>query len=384
MFEWVHYQFPPKIHFERDSTHKIGSFAREIGRRIMILTMESELYNPDELSVIKTSLDRNTSGAIIYDDIKNRPTFDELDTAAHFVKQSQSDIILAYGSRETFFAARAIALLSQNDIFAADLFPNNFPPRKAPMPVVAVPAAPSMGEEAIPGVLLYDHETEQVHFGADSRLFPAMIYVDANILSSLSDNELARNATAGLAGAIEAMLSKRANEITNSIALRSLDTTARALPRGGSEVNQSVRNNISMGMTLCGMALSNTLGGTCYSIAVATSLHTGVNFYVCMSILLPHVMEYNLTTSAGKYVQIARALEEDTRDITVIEAAIKAVEGIRKIYIELQVPQRLSDFEIEKSALPDIARIASNFSLMKNTARQLDKNEVETILLAAY
>ena len=65
----------------------------------------------------------------------------------------------------------------------------------------------------------------------------------------------------------------------------------------------------------------------------------------------PYIMEYNLTTSANKYVMIARALDEDTSDISVIEAAIKAVEGIRKIYIELKIPPRLSEYEVKKKRI---------------------------------
>ena len=105
---------------------------------------------------------------------------------------------------------------------------------------------------------------------------------------------------------------------------------------------------------------------------------------MAIAILLPHIMEYNLTTSAGTYVQIAKALEEDITDITVIEAAIKAVEGVRKVYLELKVPQRLSEFEISKSKLPEIAEQAYNMPLTRNTPRDMDKNEIETILIAAY
>ncbi|HMW59631.1 MAG TPA: iron-containing alcohol dehydrogenase, partial [Leptospiraceae bacterium] len=116
----------------------------------------------------------------------------------------------------------------------------------------------------------------------------------------------------------------------------------------------------------------------------ATSLLTGLEFHLAMALLLPHVMEYNLTTSAGRYVQIARALDEDIKDITVIEAAIKAVEGVRKTYLELKIPQRLSEFEIAKEDLPEIAELAFRIPMVKNSPRDLDKNEIETILIAAY
>ncbi|MBI3396778.1 MAG: iron-containing alcohol dehydrogenase, partial [Spirochaetia bacterium] len=128
----------------------------------------------------------------------------------------------------------------------------------------------------------------------------------------------------------------------------------------------------------------NSRLGLCYSLALAASLDTSLDFYTAMNILLPHIMEYNLTTSAGKYVQIARALDEDIKDITVIEAAIKAVEGVRKLYMELKVPQRLSDFEVSKAELPSIAEKAMQIPLTRNTPRELDRNEIETILIAAY
>ncbi|EMP06479.1 alcohol dehydrogenase, iron-dependent domain protein [Leptospira interrogans serovar Pyrogenes str. 200701872] len=103
-----------------------------------------------------------------------------------------------------------------------------------------------------------------------------------------------------------------------------------------------------------------------------------------MSILLPHVMEYNLTSSAGKYVMIARALDEDITNISVIEAAIKAVEGIRKIFIELKIPQRLSEYEVRKMDLPSIANLAASFPFLDSLPRELPKNEIETILIAAF
>ena len=103
-----------------------------------------------------------------------------------------------------------------------------------------------------------------------------------------------------------------------------------------------------------------------------------------MGILLPYVMDNNLVSAPGKYVQIARAFGENIQDITIIEAAIKAVEGVRRIYSELKIPQRLSDFEISKEVLPEVAEMAYSMPLTKNTPREMDRNEIEAILVAAY
>ncbi|MEQ9365569.1 MAG: iron-containing alcohol dehydrogenase [Leptospirales bacterium] len=385
MFDWVHYQFPSRVYFERDATHKIGTMVRDIGNRILILAVQDELSNPDELAVIKTSLEKHTTGAIIYDDIASRPGFEDLDTAAYFARQCNADAILAFGSRTTFHAARAISLLANNDIFAADLQHATFPLKRPPHPIISVPTGPAMGEESTPAFSVYNHEQRSSFHAHDNRLFPAMIFIDPNISSTLPAGDLAKSGIAVMSAAVETILSKKSNEITNSIALRALELITRNLTTLIQEPgNQAARMNVSMASMLCGMAHSNSMLGLTYSIAAATANLTNIDFFMAMSILLPHIMEYNLTTSAGKYVQIARALDEDIKDITVIEAAIKAVEGVRKIYLELKIPQRLSEFEISKADLPDIAEQAFHIPFTKNTPRELDRNEIETILIAAY
>ncbi|MCE9597736.1 MAG: iron-containing alcohol dehydrogenase [Spirochaetia bacterium] len=385
MFEWVHYQFPPRIFIEKNATHKIGTLVKEVGNRVLLVALKSELSNPDELAVIKTSLDKYTAGCILYDDMATRPGHKELDTAAHFAKQSRADIVVAYGGRDSFHAAKAIALLCKNDVFTEDLPHAPQPLKKNPLPVAHVPAAPSMGEESSPVFSVYNPETRSVFFSADWRLFPSIIFVDPNITSALNEGELSRAGAANLAASIESILSRKANDITTSIALRSLDLVQKNLQLVMKEPNNiAARTNVSLASVLCGMAHSNSMLGICYSIASATNLLTGLEFHLAMALLLPHVMEYNLTTSAGRYVQIARALDEDIKDITVIEAAIKAVEGVRKNYLELKIPQRLSEFEIAKEDLPEIADLAYRIPMVKNSPRDLDKNEIETILIAAY
>jgi alcohol dehydrogenase class IV len=72
------------------------------------------------------------------------------------------------------------------------------------------------------------------------------------------------------------------------------------------------------------------------------------------------------------------------KDITVIEAAIKAVEAIRKLESDISLPQRLSHYGISKSLFEEIARLAVTFPFTGNSPREISRNEVETILVAAY
>ena len=201
----------------------------------------------------------------------------------------------------------------------------------------------------------------------------------------MSKLELTRSAMSIISASVESILSRNSNEITTALSLKAIDQVARSIRiLMKNPENEAARANLAIANIVCGIAHANTSLGLCYSIALSIHLLTGIDFYQAYAILLPHVMEYNLTTSAKTYVQIAQALNEDISQITIIEAAIKAIEGVRKLHLELELSYRLSDFGITKDLLPEIALFSSKFPLINNTPRELDKNEIETILIAAY
>lgn len=363
----------------------MGQMVKRIGNRPIILSVQSDSKNREAMEQIKKSLDSNTNGAILYDDFLEAPGFSEMDTAAHFTRQSNADIIIAVGSRDTFHAARALSLLAVNEIFTADLVDYSGELKHTPLPVVTVPVEPSMGEECSSGFFLYDSEQDRHIQRFDERIFPSLVFIDPGHLGHLSDQDFLRNGLAIMAAAIETILSRAANEITNSIALRALELASRNMQHLIDEPhNLNTRTNISMAGLMSGMAHGGTAMGLCYSLAVSVSTLTDMNFFLAMAILLPHVMDFNLTISAARYIHIARALDEDIKEITVIEAAIKAVEGIRKLYTDANLPQRLSDFEIRKVDLPGISQMAASLPTIKNAMRDVDRSELETILISAY
>lgn len=383
--DWAHFYFPSKIVYEKGSANRIGEVIRNVGNRVLLISVQNEIVNREAIITIKNSVDQYTKGCILYDDFEKQPGFDELDTAAHFTKQSKADVVMAVGSRETFYTARAIALLSENEVFASELSNHNFPLSKPPLPVITVPTMPSMGEEATPTISIYDEDSNTVFYGIDKRLYPELIYVDPEIAEFISDNDMSRSGVAILAAGIESILSQKSNEISTSVALKALELISDNLHLIVNEPNNMIaRHSITMASLFVGMAHANSNLGICFSIASAVSNQTNLDIYRAMAILLPHVMDFNLTVSAGKYIHIAKAMNEDIKDITVIEAAIKAVEGVRKIYSEMNIPMRLSDFEIRKSDLVNIATMAMQYPIIKNSNRNLDRGEVETILISAY
>lgn len=405
--DWISFHFPTMIHFEIDGAAKIGSFIKKFGNRIVVISNQKEMNNTNELGSIKssiestldtskylntsfntvrTSLSRNTDGFILYDDIENTPTFKDLNTAAHFVRQAQANCIVAYGSFESINTAKAISLLAPNDMFAEEMFLQKKEIKNPPIPLIVVPTNPVMGMECSPFCIIAEDKDKRTRrYYANPNLFPKLVVADPKLTSAMTASDIIKSSVSILAVAVETILSKYANEITNACSLKSIELVAKnIIPTVRDQKNMNLRSAILAGSLLAGMSQSVSSMGLCFALSLACISRTKIDIFQAMSVILPHVMDYNLTASAVKFKLVAKALDEDTSLITVIEAAIKAVEGIRKIYNELKLPQKLSEYEVKKSDLGEIAALCSTYPFLDSLPKELPKNEIETILLAAF
>ncbi|MCB1192782.1 MAG: iron-containing alcohol dehydrogenase [Leptospiraceae bacterium] len=383
--DWINFYFPTKIHLEVDCSYKVGNYIGGIGNRIVVITTQKEMQNTGELSVVKSSIEKSAEGVIIYDDIESEATLKDLDTAAHFARQSQANCIIAYGSYDSVNAAKCVSLLTTNDMFADELIIGHKETVNPPLPLVIIPTMPLMGLECAPFCTIADNRDRQRRYFSHPGLFPELVISDAKIGLHLTSSDISKIAISVLAASIDTLLSKYANELTIATTVRAIELVYKNILISIRDTKNLVaKHAIFSASLLTGISQSIASLGLCYALSLATISLTKLDIFQAMSILLPHVLEYNLTASAGKYVLIARALDEDITDISVIEAAIRAVEGVRKIYNELRIPQKLSEYEVKKADLSSIASLAISYPFLESLQRELPKNEIETILIAAY
>ncbi len=144
------------------------------------------------------------------------------------------------------------------------------------------------------------------------------------------------------------------------------------------------RSNIIMGYVLTALSLLTSQLGTAQAMALALSSRDNIYQNIAHAVFLPHVMEFNLTAVPNKYLQIAKALGENIANITVVEAAIKAIEGVRKLLFDLKVPQKLSEFNVKKEIFSVVSNIAYQYEFVNYVPSTLSKEDIYNILVTAY
>ncbi len=382
----IQFFLPTRIHYESDSLANLASVIKKWGNRIVIVHTKSDISDPSLVYEIRATLERELNSIILYDDIEQQPDSDDLDSAAYFIRQTDCDVVVGLGGVESMHTAKMLSLLLTNDGFCSEYLSHTKVPQHLPVTCITMPLYPVYGTEVVPHIWLTDAEDRSKKMLTHEFLYPAMAYIDPVFSVGLQNELSTSTGLAILAAAVETLLARGSNDITNTLALKVIEMVAKTLPRLVSEPKAvNLRSTMSLSSILVGMAYANSFLGSSLALAMAINSFTGISEDILLSIMLPHVMEYNLTASPGKYVQIAKVLEGvDIKDITVIEAAIKAVEGVRKLYSEVNLPVRLSDLGLSKGDFTEFAMIASKYHFLQSTPRHLNKDEMETLLIAAF
>lgn len=379
------FHLPTEIYIRHDLIKSISSIIKKYGSRTVLVATSSdfEIFQ-STIEIISDSLKEADIGCIIYDSLPNTPNTEDIDMAVSFLKKTNCDLILGFGGINSINAAKAISLLISNYIFCNELFagPEITSP---PLNLITIPAYPISGFEIIPLFFVNEiHKLSKKIYHNDI-LYPVATIVDPAISLLIDDERSMKTAISTLSISTESVISKGNNEIINTYALKAIDMTFRNLPITFREPqNTTPRLYLSTASVMSGIAFSIAFLSVTLAISLAIASIADITLEDAMSIILPHIMEFNLTSSPGKYVQMSKVMGEEVRDITVIEAAIKAVEAIRRLESDINIPLRLSNYEIAKSSFRDIAELAVSYPFINNTPREITIPEIETILIAAY
>jgi len=379
------FHLPTEIYIRPGISKNSSDIISRFGKRTVVITTAAdfEIYQ-ERLAELYSYFKNSNMGCIIYDELPGDPTTEDIDNAVTFIKKTKCDALIGFGGVNSINAAKAIAILCTNYLFCYDLIKKG-ETIKPPINLITIPAYPSFGFEIAPIFYLRDIEdlTYQVYYNLN--LYPKATIVDSELTFLAQSEKILKTALSSLALSTESVISTMNNDVINTYALKSIDLIFRNLPSFYKDPNNIIhRNNLSTASVMSGISFSVAFLCVSLAIALALSSKSSLDVDTAIGLIIPHIMEFNLTTSPGKYVQMSKVMGEDVRDITVIEAAIKAVEAVRKLEIDIDFPQRLSSFNIGQGQFRDIANIATSYPFIRNTPRMLSKSEIETILIAAF
>jgi alcohol dehydrogenase class IV len=141
------------------------------------------------------------------------------------------------------------------------------------------------------------------------------------------------------------------------------------------------------------LALGSLYGGLCLGPVNTAAVHAlayplGGRFHIAHGVsnalLLPHVLRFNFSAAPERYAAVSVALGV-ARNGSLLTTAEHGVEFLTRLSLECGVPQKLSELNIPREAIPAMAKAAMLVTrLLKNNLRPLTEADAARIYEAAY
>ena len=232
---------------------------------------------------------------------------------------------------------------------------------------------------------MFETQEKKLKLKKDEGLYPKYTFIDTSSLADFSGPEVARISLAILTISMDALISKHSNTFIEFLGIEVVSLVIHNLSDYlKNNQNKVALSNICLASLYTGIIGSQSGYGLCYGIAIILNLKYQCDFNMTLITILPHIMEYNLTLKSETYVKISKSLGENITEMSVLEAAIHTIETLRKMFMDLKVPKRLSEFNISEKQVLDIVEDLENSVFVQNNAREINREELEQLLHLAF
>ena len=140
--------------------------------------------------------------------------------------------------------------------------------------------------------------------------------------------------------------------------MKAIELIGRSL-RAAVDNDPKGREDMALGQYMTGMAFSNVGLGVVHGMAHPLSAFYGIPHGVANAVLLPYVMEFNKDYTGEKFREIARVLGVDGVDgMNETEYRQAAIDAVRKLSLDVNIPQTLKEIGVQEEDLPALAEAA--------------------------
>ena len=307
-------------------------------------------------------LDKANLEYLIFSDVQQNPTIENVKAGVEKFKESGADYIIAIGGGSAMDCAKAVAIIINNPEFSDVRSLEGVADTKNKcVPIIAVATTAGTAAEVTINYVITDVEKNRKFVCVDPHDMPIVAIVDPGMMMTMPKELTAATGLDALTHAIEGFTTKAAWEMTDMFHLKAIELIAKYL-RKAVENDEEAKEKMALASYLAGMGFSNVGLGIVHSMAHPLGAFYGTPHGVANAIILPTVMEYNAEYTGEKFREIAKAFGiNHTKRMAPEEYRKAAIDAVRQLAHDVNIPENLKgimdikdlDF-IAESALNDV------------------------------
>jgi len=279
-------------------------------KSVLFVTSGPFAEQSGQIRMLTSRLDRMGAKYAIFDGIEPNPEFSSILAGAKAAQEIQPDWIIGIGGGSALDAAKAIWAVYENpeiDVLDKLRMPGAIVNLRKKAKLLVVPTTAGTGSEVTSAVVISDSANNLKASINDRRLMPDVALLCPFMTSSMPAGLTAFTGLDALTHAIEAYVSRLANDFTDAMAEKSAQMIMEYLPKVAAEPgNIDYRAKMQNASTMAGMAFATVNLGVAHSIAHAFGGVFHVPHGLANAITLPCSISYNLASpvASEKYARM--------------------------------------------------------------------------------
>lgn len=367
----------------------ISVLPEEIARRgfqkVFLVTDKDLMKFKVATKVIEVLADAKISHEV-FDDVKQNPTIENVQAGLAAFKLSKADCLVAVGGGSAIDTAKAIGIIAANPEYADVRSLEGVAPTKKPaVPIIAVPTTAGTAAEVTINYVITDVEKRRKFVCVDPHDIPVLSVVDSGMMESMPKGLKAATGMDALTHAIEGYITKGAWEMTDMVEIKAIELIAKNLRGSVNGGDENAAEQMALAQYIAGMGFSNVGLGAVHGMAHPLGAFYDTPHGVANAVLLPYVMEFNAAACGEKYRDIGRAMGVAGIDALSLEdAKAAAVEAVRKLSVDVGIPQKLREIGVKEEDLPALSASAAADVCTPGNPRDVTEADLLALYKVAY
>jgi alcohol dehydrogenase class IV len=364
----------------------IGSIVKGHKANKVLIVTDGGLIKTGLIDKVKRPLENEGIEYGLFDGCLPDAPFSVIERCAQRAKEGGYDLMIALGGGSVIDTVKAASILAtgEGDIYS---YLGQYKVYHSPLPTIMIPTTAGTAAEWTWAAVITDDSK-----GLKRSIYSHYLHPKAVIIDPLLTVPLPRNATAetgmdALIHGMEAFTTRKSNLVSDMFAEQTIKLVAGNLRAAYGEGGRNIEARYNMAIAAAlGFSFIFSGLGLAHAMAYPLQLKSQISHGASCSILIPFVMEYNMPADLDKYARIAELMGEEVRGRSLRDKAIKSIDAVRKLSIDVEMPQRMREVGVMKEDIPSFVDNVLTFQphVVDANPRDASKEAIAKIFEAAW
>jgi alcohol dehydrogenase class IV len=319
-----------------------------------------------------------------FTDVEANPSVETVNATMDRFRRTRASFVIGAGGGSAMDVAKVVGVLGGHGGGVHDYEGVGKVPGPG-IPVVAIPTTAGTGSEVTIFSVITDRERRFKMTVGSPHIVPQVALCDPDLTVSMPPALTAATGMDALTHAIESFINTAHNPIASALALEAIRRIGRSLRAAyANGADRQARTEMLLASTMAAMAFSRTRLGNVHAMSHPIGAHYDVPHGVANAVLLPYVMEWNLMACYETYPAVAAALGEPVDGVPRRAAAAAAVDAVRALARDVQIPPRLRDVGVAREGIPAMTDDAMKSGNVLVNPRRTTGADIAALFEMAY